>query len=167
GIFDGGEGYLINSGSGSLNSSVDIRVGDAFGGASAHGEFYHQSSGTINASGYLVVGNAGGTGKIVQTGTGNVHANSLYDGSYGGTGTYTQQNSDLTMDEYLLVGYAGTGIYTQQSGDVAVGFDGNDYMVTVPELYIGHAGNGTYTLSGGSATIYGWTNIGRDSGTGV
>jgi hypothetical protein len=196
GVFDGGQGYFINSGAGTVTSTHEIRVGDGFGGTS-HGEFYHQSSGAVTAGDYLTVGNSGGTGKFVQSGTGavdvgyelwvgvyggavgdysitnpaaNLHvAHTLWMGDSGGVGTFTQADGTVVLDRYLFDGsFGGTGTYTQQSGSVEIGFAGNDYMVTVPELYLGHAGgNGTYNLQGGTMTVYGWTNIGRDNGMGV
>jgi hypothetical protein len=203
GIFDGSEGYLINSGAGVVTSAHEIRIGDAFPDSlqTATGEFYQQSTGAVTAGDYLTVGNFGGHGKFSQTGSGavdvgyelwvGVYTNAagpsignytmsnnastlhvgatLWLGDSGGQGTFSQQAGNVTLDQYLFNGsYGGTGTYTQQTGDMTIGFAGNDYSVTVPELYVGtYGGNGTYNLNGGNFTVHGWTNIGRDTGVGV
>lgn len=152
GEFSGGEGFFVNSGAGTINAA-QIRIGDAFGGAPATGEFYHRSTGAVTTD-VMTVGNAGGTGKLVVIGTGAITVNSqFYVGTYGGT---------LTSD----------GTLVQQGGTITVGITGQEYTDErgYQELFLGALdanSTGHYDLQSGTFTVNGWTNIGRDGGTGV
>jgi len=152
GEFSGGEGFFVNSGAGTINAA-QIRIGDAFGGAPATGEFYQRSTGAVTTD-VMTVGNAGGTGKLVVIGTGAITVNSqFYVGTYGGAlisdGTLVQQGGALTL------GIAGQE-YTDERG--------------YQELFIGALdanSTGHYDLQAGTLTVNGWLNVGRDGGTAV
>ncbi len=181
GIFDGAQGSFVNTGTGDV-TSYSVRIGDAFGGATANGEFYQQSSGSVNTSVYLTVGNAGGTGKFVHSGSGPVNVNyQMFVGTYENTGTnvsngtysITNAAASLFVRTNMFLGtFGGTGTFTQQTGAVTVGNVGDDYtdLYGYQELYVGSEGTNStahYDLQGGTLTVNGWVNLGRDGGAAV
>src|SRR5436190_1309265 len=88
-------------------AQVTVDASNSAIGGTSHGEFYHQSSGLVSMDGYLTVGNYGGTGKFVQSGSGGVQVGgqlwvgvTINDGvDHIGTGTYLQSGTGSALSE--------------------------------------------------------------------
>lgn len=100
-----GDGSLVVSGGGKLNSSNNGIVGDVFTGTAT----VTGAGSEWNSNGTLVVG-LGGTGDLTVSLRGAVSAADVVIGnSVGSVGTVTVDGSTLTSTGDLLVGTSGTG----------------------------------------------------------
>ncbi len=195
------EGYDYNAYLPGQSSVISLAVrgnlylGGGFDGASGNTGSgtgtYNLSRGELLVSGSTYVGYEGtgyfnqGTpvpadaqGDLVPTDGGSVETSDLYlggspdNGGTYGTGTYTLENGNLTVDRNAYIGYNGSGTFNQGydpiSGQMGDGYNtvnvwGNLYIGGGPDTTGGSnpgSGSGTYNLATGTLTVTGATYVG-------
>ncbi len=127
---------------------------------------FAQGSGSLNATGNLLVGafgeNRTGTLRVNTSGTLAVSGELFIGDALNSLGDLSLETGGVTVGNKIYVGNNnGTGTVTQSGGTLSV----------TNELYIGNENalaSGTYTLSGtGSLSVANEVVVGRESGTGV
>ena len=147
-----------NLSGGTLNMRQFLRVG--WGGGSS-GNTFNMTGGTLNLAGQkLIVGDWSKNSEFNIT-AGTVSGDEQwYIGGYSssnsggstGTGTFTQDGGDITLNNTINIGnYRGTGAYVMNGG-------------TLKEkwwIQLGKVSTGTFTQNGGTITLSGGLNNGK------
>ena len=172
------------------NSAGTYNLADtSTGGAGLTG--FAQGSGSLNATGNLLVGafgdNRTGTVRVNTAGTLAVSSELFIGDSLNSTGTFSLESGTMTVNNKIFIGNnRGVGMLTMSGGtltktagdDTSVGRDNGTGTLTQSggtialnhNLYVGQGGggNGTLNLSGSAVLNTGRDFvIGRESGTGA
>jgi hypothetical protein len=156
--YGGGAGTWLQSGASNISLSSGLVLGNGTG-STGTGSF---SAGTLNLPGTeLLVGNLGGVGTWLQSGTSSASLESMLMGvgtGSSGTGSFSGGTLDVT---YVYIGGYGNG----GAGTLLQG--GNSYIST-GNLYIGDGtgSSGTANLSGGTLGAFLVSVGGKAPGTG-
>ncbi|MCX5682907.1 MAG: hypothetical protein NT049_04395, partial [Planctomycetota bacterium] len=138
--YNAGSSGIYNLSGGTMHADDAIVVGRA-----GHGELLI-TGGTADSSGDLSVASLGGTGLVRLEAAGALHINGQFRGYTGSTfiyngGVYTDTNSELFVEEFVLADGAGTHAnWTLAAGDA----------LNTSTIRLGHGGTATLTVNGGS-----------------
>ena len=175
----GSSGNKFNMTGGTLNlASISIKVDGSYvnvslalGDWSKNSEF-NITSGTVSGDGQWYIGgyskNSTGTGTFTQDGGDITLNNTINIGNYGGTGAYVMNGGTLKEKWWIQLGRSSTGTFTQNGGTVTLSGGMNG---TVPHCWIclasGDSGNGTYTMNNGTLDVASGITFGEGSNGGT
>ena len=154
GVGAGGLGTLTKSGTLSVLTTRDLRIGSDAGAGTAT-----ISGGTVNTN-FVIIGRTGGTGSVALSG-GTMSSIGQYNigagGGGDGTGTLAMTGGTITSTSVISVGRDGTstgtnrgfGTFTLDAGQVEAKFTGTG--TTNGHFVVGmNGGKGTMTMNGGT-----------------